>query len=109
MMSIFSTETGDFKILSSTLDADTTTSCPKIETSASSTERLEIPPVISTSFVPKPTMENTKVNGGSWLTFKVNLPERSVIVPITFPFTRMFTPTNVSFVSASVTVPEMVV
>ena len=52
-------------MLSSTLDADTTTSCPKMDTSASSTDKSEIPPVTSTSLDPNPTMENTKVKGGA--------------------------------------------
>ena len=65
MISIFSTETGDLRMLSSTLDADTTTSCPKMDTSASSTDKLETPPVTSTSLDPNPTMENTKVKGGA--------------------------------------------
>lgn len=43
------------------------------------------------------------------MTLRVNFPERSVMVPITFPLTIIFTPTNVSLVPASVTVPEMVV
>ena len=48
---IFSTDTGDLRILSSTLEAETTTSCPKTDVSVNSTERVDIPLLISTSLL----------------------------------------------------------
>jgi hypothetical protein len=49
--------------------------------------------------------EKTSVSGGASLTAREKLPFVSLIVPITRPFTWMFTPARVS-PEASETVPE---
>ena len=55
--------------------------------------------VTSTSCDSYPTIEKTNVNGRAELTFKLKLPSLSEMVPITFPFTRMFTPIRASLPS----------
>src|SRR5690606_35015537 len=54
-------------------------------------------------------MEKTSVRGGDWFKLKLKLPSMSVIVPMTCPFTRILTPIRGTPVSASFTVPEIVV
>ena len=46
-------------------------------------------------------LEKTNVNGRAELTFKLKLPSLSEMVPITFPFTRMFTPIRASLPSST--------
>ena len=94
-MPIFSILTGEERISSSILEAETTTSCPKIVFSFNSMSyRKEVSWFTLTSFscVSYPTIENTKVNGGGVLVINVKFPFTSEIVPISLFLMVIFTP-----------------
>src|SRR6188508_347152 len=105
-MSNFSIATGDFKMLSGTFDAVTTTAVPNTACVANATCTFDPSDFTSNSCGWKPTEENTNVNGNLVFVRKTKLPDELVMVPAIVPFTCTLTSGNGNCFSWSVTRPE---
>ena len=107
LISSFSIATGDFKMLSATREAVTTTSLPKTVCVESATCKLEPRLFTSNSCALKPTDEKTKVNGSFDFVLSTKAPVEFVTVPATVPFICTLTSGKGKFFSWSVTCPEI--
>src|SRR5690606_18065558 len=99
--------TGDSKILSGVLEADTTISSRAVP----STRVILITWLLVftvTRWDSKPTLLNSKTNGGACATTISNFPSKSVTVPCDDPITRTLVPRR-GMLLLSTTVPVTVV
>src|SRR5205814_9861390 len=107
LISSFSIATGDFKMLSATREAVTTTSLPKTVCVESATCKLEPRLFTSNSWGLNPTDEKTSVNGSFVFVLSRNAPVEFVTVPAMVPLICTLTSGNGKFFSWSVTCPEI--
>src|SRR5262252_3538317 len=106
-MSSFSIATGDFKMLSATREAVTTTSFPNTVCVERATCKFEPRVLTSSSCALNPTEVKTSVNGSLVFVLKTKFPVEFVTVPATVPLICTLTSDNGRFFSWSVTCPEI--